>query len=179
MDIAQMQAAAKGAGFEIAEPLDPGKLEFRQDIRDMCAPDKCRHGYGKRWSCPPAGVPLEELRDRAKAYAKGILVQTVCHMEDAFDYESVMETAKLHSQNFNALADTLRDSGEDVFPMGAGACRRCEECTYPDQPCRFPDRMITSMEASGLFVSQVCKDNALPYYYGENTVAYCSCILYA
>ena len=98
-------------------------------------------------------------------------------MEDPFDFDSVRETAKQHSQNFIALTDALLATGENIFPMGAGSCRRCEKCTYPDQPCRFPGRMITSMEASGLFVSQVCKDNDLPYYYGENTVAYSSCVL--
>ena len=178
MDIEQAKAAAKDAGFKVAEPLDPENLVFRQDIRDMCAPDKCRNGYGKSWSCPPAAAPLDELSEKAKGFAKGVLVQTICRMEDPFDFESVMESAKEHGRHFVALADALREAGEHIFPMGAGSCRRCEKCTYPDQPCRFPDRMITSMEASGLFVSQVCKDNHLPYYYGENTVAYTSCILF-
>ena len=178
MNIEQAITAAKESGFEVAQALDPQKLEFRQDIRDMCAPDKCRNGYGKSWSCPPAGIPLEELTDKAKTFTKGVIVQTICRMEDPYDFESVMEAAKLHSQNFTKLADTLYKADENILPLGAGTCHRCESCTYPDDPCRFPSKMITSMEASGLYVSQVCKDNDLPYYYGANTVAYSSCVLF-
>ena len=61
--------------------------------------------------------------------------------------------------------------------MGVGACSLCEECTYPDAPCRFPDRMATSMEACGLFVSKVCTDNGLAYNYGQGNMAFTSCFL--
>jgi predicted metal-binding protein len=61
--------------------------------------------------------------------------------------------------------------------MGAGACGRCEHCTFPDKPCRFPDKMTASMEAYGIVVSDVCQSNNLPYYYGNNTLTYTGCVL--
>jgi hypothetical protein len=33
------------------------------------------------------------------------------------------------------------------------------------------------MEALGMIVSDVCKDNNLPYYYGPNTLTYVGCVL--
>ena len=178
MQVEQVITIAKDSGFEIAEFLDPGKLDFKQEIRDMCAPDKCQFGYGKCWSCPPAGIPLDELAEKAKKFSKGIIVQTVGQMKSSFDMKSVRESAKVHSKHFITLADKLLEVDNDIFPMGAGPCKRCEDCTYPDNPCRFPDKMITSMEASGLYVYQVCKDNEVPYHYGANTIAFCSCILF-
>lgn len=37
---------------------------------------------------------------------------------------------------------------------------------------------MSSMEAYGLFVSRVCKDNDVPYYHGPGTIAYTACVLY-
>jgi hypothetical protein len=34
------------------------------------------------------------------------------------------------------------------------------------------------MEACGLFVSQVCRDNGVAYYYGDDKIAYTCCVLY-
>ena len=35
-----------------------------------------------------------------------------------------------------------------------------------------------SVEGYGLFVTQVCRDVGVPYYYGERTITYSACILY-
>ena len=61
--------------------------------------------------------------------------------------------------------------------IGAGACTKCRECTYPDAPCRFPKQAFASMEAYGMLVLQVCKSNNMKYYYGPNTIAYTSMFL--
>jgi predicted metal-binding protein len=53
----------------------------------------------------------------------------------------------------------------------------CKTCTYPDAPCRFPEKMSASMEALGMVVSDVCKDNNLPYYYGAGTLTFVGCVL--
>jgi hypothetical protein len=63
--------------------------------------------------------------------------------------------------------------------MGSGGCgMQCAKCTYPDQPCRFPDKAFTSMEAYGLLVTDVCKSADTPYYYGRNTVTFTGCVLF-
>ena len=89
-----------------------------------------------------------------------------------------MELERRHQKNFQKLIRHLRELELDMLPMGVGACRLCEKCTWPDEPCRFPELVFPSMEACGLFVSQVCKDNGVPYYYGPNTMAFVSCCLF-
>ena len=66
-----------------------------------------------------------------------------------------------------------------VLALGAGCCTQCGECTYPHAPCRFPEKMISSMEAFGILVLEVCQANGLPYYYGSDKIAYTSCFLLA
>ena len=168
---------AKESGFTVVEPLDPATLEFLPEVRSMCAADRCQ-SYNKNWSCPPACCTLEEARERASRYDPGLLLQTVGDREDSYDFEAMMEVADQNAQHFDALIAALRSADADVFPMSAGTCTRCASCTYPDAPCRFPDKVFPSMEACGLFVSKVCKDNGVPYYYGDNKIAFTCCILY-
>ncbi|MDO4340204.1 MAG: DUF2284 domain-containing protein [Eubacteriales bacterium] len=43
--------------------------------------------------------------------------------------------------------------------------------------CRFPEKAISYMEAYWLFVTQVCRDNHLEYYYVPKTITYTACVL--
>ena len=171
-------AAARACGFEWIAPLRADSLEFRQEVRDMCQSGHCG-SYGKSWCCPPACPPLEEMRQTVPRFPRGILVQTVAQLEDDFDYEGMVAAEARHKANFDRLVTRLRGvfGAAALLPMGAGGCRRCERCTYPDAPCRFPNRQIISMEAYGLLVSQVCDACGLAYYHGAGTLAYVSCIL--
>lgn len=142
----------------------------------MCASSAC-HMYGKCWSCPPGCGSLEECEKNIRKYKTGIIVQTVGELEDELDGETMMETEALHKKNFYAFEQKLRELYPDMLALGAGACRRCKVCTYPDSPCRFPKKMFSSMEAYGMLVTQVCQANDLKYYYGPCTIAYTSCYL--
>jgi predicted metal-binding protein len=89
-----------------------------------------------------------------------------------------MEQAGLeHQKHLEAFTDKIRERYPSCILLGAGGCRRCETCTWPDAPCRFPEKMLSSMEAFGMVVSDVCRDNNLPYYYGPNTLTYTGCVL--
>lgn len=177
MDIQKFLDAAKNMGFDGITALDVKTLKFLPEVRDMCAADRCR-SYNHSWSCPPACGDLDEISAKCRDYTDGIIVQTVGKREDEFDFESIITTQEKHKENFNALAEEFQRSGVSVYAMGAGACTLCESCTYPDAPCRFPDKAHSSMEASGLFVSQVCKDNNIDYYYGPNTICFVGCFLF-
>ena len=172
MDVERAMEIAKQAGFDAAFPLNPKTLEFRQDVRDMCAADKC-HRYDKSWACPPACGGLDEITVACAPYTEGILVQTISR-----DYVTLMEDGRRHGQQFTAFVDQLRQEDPSIRPMGAGGCRRCEKCTYPDEPCVSPELVFPSMEASGLLIIDVCKKNDVQYNYGPRTVAYMACCLF-
>ena len=167
---------AASVGFEQSAPLAADALIFREEVRAMCHVDRCR-SYGKTWTCPPACGTLEEMREKVSAYQEGILVETIGKMEDEFDFESISQASALHKKRFETLIDALHERGWQLLPMGAGRCTICKECTYPDAPCRFPNRAIPSMEAAGLLVSDVCAKSGIPYYNGKNTTTFISCVL--
>lgn len=177
IDYEALKQLAIESGFTNAGPLDVSTLEFMPEVRDMCASDKC-HAYGKNWSCPPACGSLEEMREKVKKYSKGLLVQTVGQLEDNLDWDTMQQTADDQSAHFYKLWDALDKQYPSLLAMGAGTCTKCKECTYlQGKPCCFPNRLMHSMEACGLFVSRVCSDNNLPYNYGPNTIAYTGCFL--
>lgn len=168
---------ARNIGFTVAVAIDPTTLTVCADVRAMCAEDRC-HAYGKNWSCPPACGTLEECSRRIKQYTQGVLLQTVGALEDSFDYEGMMKLEQQHLAYFHKLSALMQGRCASALCLGSGGCRICPQCAYP-APCRFPAKAYSSMEAYGLFVSQVCQDNGVRYYYGENTLAYTACILFS
>lgn len=163
---------AHEAGFEQAAMLDIATLSLKQEVRDMCADNTCGQ-YGKRWSCPPGCGTLEECRAALAQYTHGILVQTVGEIEDSFDFEAMQEIETLHKERFARMRDAL----PQALALGAGCCTVCQACTCPDAPCRFPEKQISSMEAYGLLVVEVCQANGLAYFYGSDKIAYTGCFL--
>lgn len=169
-------AKAKEMGFSQAAALHVATLKARADVRAMCAADRCQ-AYNHNWTCPPACGTLDECQEKMRQYSRGILVQTVGHMQKAIDSRCYRNTEKKHTENFRKLAEQMRAVYPNALCLGAGGCRVCKQCNFP-QPCRFPDKAYSSMEGYGLFVTQVCQDNGLKYYYGERTITYTACILY-
>lgn len=176
MTYEELAVFAAEAGFTAWAPLDLATIELKPEVRDMCATNSCGM-YGKRWSCPPGCGTLEECAAQLENYTHGILVQTVGDVEDGFDFEAMMEIEADHKDHVFEMRDALLSSGNPVLTIGAGCCTQCAKCTYPDDPCRFPDKKISSMEAYGMLVLEVCKANHLQYYYGSDKMAYTSCFL--
>ena len=171
-----MTLAGENGFSHWAELYMPAAIPLRQ-IRDMCAADRCGQ-WGNNWACPPNCGSLEQCAVRLRAYDSGILVQSTVTLSDPFDYEGMTAAAQAHRRRFAAFARQVRLLYPGCLPLTAGACTVCPRCTCPRRPCRFPQKRMSSMEAYGLFVSDVCTRSGLGYNYGENTLTYTSCILY-
>jgi predicted metal-binding protein len=173
----EMLAIAEELSFSYFGILNTEDLKFLPEVREMCASGRCNM-YGKRWSCPPACGTLEEITEKARAYSYGIVLQMTGQMEDDFDVETIMDTEQKLKERFGLMADVLREKEVEFLPMSAGTCTLCKECTYPDAPCRFPEKVSPSMEAYGLVVSDCCKAAGIEYYYGPQTMTFSACILF-
>jgi predicted metal-binding protein len=167
---------AKELGFDEAVALDVATLRPREDVRSMCAADKCG-AYGKNWTCPPHCGALDDCAARIGRYSHGILLQTVGMLEKTIDTKGYRQAEQRHLQQFHAFAECIREVYPNALCLGAGGCRICQKCAYPE-PCRFPENAYPSMEGYGLFVTQVCRDNGCAYHHGERTVTYTACVLF-
>ncbi len=176
MNMKDAAALAMECGFSCAVCLDASTITLLDEVRDMCAANACGQ-YGKNWACPPACGDLETLRQQVGRFREGILVQTVGEVEDSMDFEAMMEIEAAHKTHFNAAAQRLKEFFPDLLALGAGCCTICGKCACPEQPCRFPEKRVSSMEAYGILVNDLCKKNNLAYYYGADRIAYTSCYL--
>ena len=168
--------SALALGFSAAVPLDTETLIPRDDIRQMCAADKCR-AYGKNWTCPPHCGTIEECTERIRRCRHGILVQTVGKTEKIVDTKAYRRTEQQHLEQFHRLCEQVRQIHPQALCLGSGGCRICGVCAWPE-PCRFPEKACSSMEGYGLFVTEVCRNNAAQYHHGPMTVTYSACILW-
>ena len=172
-----IEEIAREIGFECTGRVATDELHVRPEVRDMCAANRC-HRYGHSWSCPPACDPIEAYQEHIRKRRMGVIVQTVGQMEDSFDFETIEETGKEHDRRFRKFAEMVRAAGlacTDGLPpflLGAGSCCMCKECTYPDEPCRMPDKMTISLEAAGFVVTEVCLAAGIPYNHGKNTISF-------
>lgn len=175
-DLIGLAGEAVEFGFSHAGPMDPATLRPREAVRDMCAANLCG-AYNTCWMCPPALGGLDASREVIAGYRTGLIVQTTAVLDDPFDYDTMLEADQQQKILLEQFRDEIWTRFPDVRALGNGACTVCETCTYPDAPCRCPDRAIESMEAFGLIVTDVCTDNHLDYYYGPSTITYTGCYL--
>lgn len=173
--IDQVMALAKEAGFETVAVMDAGTIELKEEVRAMCAEDKCKV-YGHNWTCPPACGDLDYCRSVVGRFKEGVIFETVGELEDSLDYEGMMDAGKLHRERLTDFAVKVKEICPEAVCLGAGGCTVCKTCNYPE-PCRFPDKAFSSMEAYGMVVSEVCTANQVPYYHGQNTITYVGCCL--
>lgn len=175
-DFEKIAREAVDFGFTYAAPLKTDTIRVLPEVRAACAADKCQN-YGKNWGCPPNIESLEENEAILRAFDGGIIVQTSGEIESSFDFERMIELNDIHDKAIRDFYAVLKPQYEQVLPLGAGGCKVCATCTCPDAPCRFPDKRISSMEAFGMFVNEVCKKNNLTYNYGPGTLTYVGCFL--
>ncbi len=170
----ELEKLARRAGFEQVAPLDVSGLELLPAVRDMCAADKCRQ-YGRSWVCPPACGTLEECGARLAGYSAGLLLQSIGELEDEFDIEGMQAAGLLQQSRLRVFSKAAKARYPELLVLGSGACTLCESCAYPGEACRHPKDALVSMEAFGLWVSDVCEKNALAYNYGKGKIAYTGC----
>ena len=67
-----------------------------------------------------------------------------------------------------------------VLHLGAGGCGVCESCAKKtNEPCRFPEKAMPSLEAYGINVSELAKASGMNYINGQNTVTYFGAVLFS
>ncbi len=163
------------AGFRTAL-FDAKLLCPEPEVRRMCADNRCSR-FGASWSCPPACGSIKDLSEQMAGYEIGLLLVSVSDVDGDFDLEGIRNVDQLHKKRFDTVVRQVRQMLPKCMPMAAGSCTRCVKCTYPDAPCRHPDRLYPSMEACGLIVSNVCDLCGIRYNNGPSTITFVSCIL--
>ena len=170
-----VQMAIKNGACKAAV-IEVKKVPFSTEFRAACEANACGV-YGRCWMCPPDIGPIDQLIAKASGYQQVLVYQTVSDLEDSFDFEGMQEAGNRHNKLSMALQERL--AGEEVLHLGAGGCRVCERCAKLDnEPCRAPDKALSSLEAYGINVSRLAPAAGMNYINGQNTVTYFGAVFF-
>ncbi len=155
-------------------------IETNANFRAMCDKNFCGM-YGKCYTCPPIVGDINELISKVKSYDYALVYQTVSKIEDSFDFEGMIVAKKAT----NSITQKIRKIFQcyeifNALHLGAGGCGVCNQCAIlTNEPCRFPNLAIPSLEAYGINVSQLAKASNMKYINGNNTVTYFGSVLFS
>ena len=167
---------ARNIGITEIAPLEIKTLEFEEWVRDTCK-NSCR-SYNTSWACPPAVGTLEECRLRCEGYSNMLLFNRKYDIEDSFDWEGMSFAMKDFKTTAIKLESLVGPSVGKLLVLVSEGCEKCKKCTYPEAPCRFPERLHHSLEGYGFNVSKLASKAGLHYIGGPNTITYFGAILY-
>ena len=153
------------------------EIPFSHEVLEACRANRCGK-YATCWTCPPGVGEPEELKAKILSYENAAIFNCRYELEDSFDFETMMESGKITQKKLLSITDDLKKKGVDFHALGCEGCHLCEKCTYPDAPCRFPERAIPSIEACGVNVVELSRKVGLRYNGGPDTVTYFCAILF-
>jgi len=163
-----------------ANIIDTKDIVLDSAFRDMCRVNSCGV-YGKCWMCPPDVGDIDTLMSKVRNYDYALVYQTVTELEDSFDFEGMIAAKKKSyplAQNLRKVFSDLKIT--NVLQLGAGGCGVCESCAKKiNEPCRFPEKAMPSLEAYGINVSELAKAAGMNYVNGQNTVTYFGAVLFS
>ena len=170
---------ALNCGAFKATILPAAEIKTGREFRDICKSNQCGN-YGRCWTCPPDCGDIDVLMAKLKEYDSVLLYQTVGELEDSFDIEGMEDAHKKHLKVTMAIGDEVKTLLDVPYlQLSAGACGICEVCAKrTGEPCRFPDKALTSLEACGINVYETVKNTGLKYINGQNTVTYFGAVFF-
>ncbi len=179
VDLEKLEKSIKKIGINNVSIIDAALIPTDVSFRKMCEMNTCGV-FGKCWTCPPDVGDINELMARIGDYKSALVFQYIGQLEDSFDFEGMIDSKKKFYKLTACVREAVADAGvEDTLLLGAGGCGVCERCAKRDEePCRFPDLAIPSLEAYGVNVSGLAKASGLKYINGANTVTYFGAVLF-
>ena len=153
-------------------------IPFDQSVADACKSNQCGK-YGTCWTCPPGAGQFRELEKKIKTYETAVVFTGKYDLEDAFDFEGMIAGQQKTMQVLHSIMDALQADGKKFLALGCEGCSLCKKCTYPDAPCRVPEKAVVSVEACGIHVVNLSKNIGIKYNNGANTVTYFCVVLFS
>lgn len=156
--------------------LPTDELVFTDRVRYICQ-QECPM-YNKSWACPPAVGTVTECEARCRQYPNFLLISTITEISDIANIQEALDTRADHEAITREVRDLMLEEGADVYVLSTEACAACEHCSWPDAPCRHPDRMFPCVESHGILVTDLAEKRGLDFLVGSNLVNWYSLLFY-
>ena len=148
--------------------LDTKDIFARERVRIICQTE-CQR-YGSTWACPPAVGTLEECEAKIKSYSNAVFFSSVAEVSDVLNMEEMLATRQVHEELTTEVGDFLKSEGHEIYILSTESCDICEVCTYPNAPCRFPEKMHPCVESHGIIVCELAEKYNMEFTLSANQI---------
>lgn len=152
------------------------ELVFADRVRYICE-HECPM-YNTTWACPPAVGTVEECRARVLTFDEGLMIATITEVLDIANIDETLATRADHERITRQILEIVRERSSRTLTLSTEACAHCARCSYPDAPCRHPDKMFPCVESHGILVTDLAEKHGIDFLAGNNLVTWFSLILY-
>lgn len=152
------------------------ELVFSDRVRTICETECAM--YDRTWACPPAVGTVEECRARVLRFDEGLLIATATEVEDIADIRETLATRAPHEEITRQVLELVRQQASETLALSTESCAHCAACTWPDAPCRHPDRMFPCVESHGVLVTDLAERHGIDFMADGSVVTWFSLILY-
>ena len=166
----------EGIGIHAYGIISTSEIPFESEVRRICEENVCRL-YGTTWACPPAVGTVEECKAKCLKYKSAVVFNAVYSLEDSFDYEGMMQGHAEFKDLCDRLYERVKPQQSEFTLLSNEGCKRCKTCTYPEAPCRQPEKLFPSLEGFGIQVMKLAERAGIQYINGKNTVTYFGMLL--
>lgn len=163
-------------GIHHAATIPTNQIPFGEEIRKICE-NGCQN-YNTTWACPPAIGSLDACIQTCRSYENAMVFNAIYPLEDSFDWEGMQTGHREFKDACDRLYERVRPQLSRFLLLSNEGCIRCKTCTWPDAPCRFPEKLFPSLEGYGVYVNRLAERAGLKYINGANTVTYFGMLLY-
>ena len=156
--------------------ISTDELTFSPLVRYICETE-CPM-YGQSWACPPAVGTVDACEARCRAFPEALLIATITEVSDIADIQATLATREPHEEITRRVHAMVREEAAETIVLSTEACAHCKKCTYPDAPCRFPEKMYPCVESHGILVTALAEKHDIDFQAGGNLVTWFSLIFY-
>ena len=153
------------------------QVVFSDDVRSLCERNACGM-YGKSWACPPAVGSVEDCKTQCSEFSHAFVFTSWAALQNKHDMNGWREAGIAHEAITEKVAQVFRAQFKKILTLSTEGCTICKTCTYPEKPCRFPERMFPASEGFGVYVIQLAQTCGIKYYNGPNSVTFFSVLFF-
>ncbi len=160
------------------QPVLASSIVFQADqnaVKCLCTTPYSNHpkgcpNFNQNWSCPPHAPTLEEVQLDLVNFTGFWIIYIEIDIGSNKLLKFIRKRFKLllkgkdqlQTTYLNHFFDFINERGGGVRVFHASHCTLCKErglksCSYPDNPCRFPNAIRYSPEACGIDVFETMK----------------------
>lgn len=150
-------------------------LMFTERVRYVCE-NECPM-YNTTWACPPAVGTVEACIGKCACFPEVLMISTVTEVNDIENMRETLATRSEHEAVTREVTELVRSHGCETMTLSTEACSICPKCSYPNEPCRHPDRMYPCVESYGILVTDLCEKAGMEFFNG-NIVTWVSLIFF-